>query len=725
MTVSQRISIVSFSLLAIIFAFFAFALPTYAATVTVTTTDFYGADGCGLSDALRSIKAGENYGGCIADETNSYGAEDAILFNIPGVGSHVIDVDNRDIVIDFPVIIDGTSQSGATCGTTNNFSDRVINIQIQNFRSFDFVAASAGSVVRGLSIFHGSASASRLVYVYDTSNITFECNYLGLDATGNTAYDEGDRLLVLDIIESSDITIGGNARSLGNVIAGADFDFFAETIRLGQVSDITIQNNRIGMGSGSSPNIYSSLGDHIELCRQDSCGGWYEVSSNIYILNNEFRNENSTAMVLSGNNMIIADNYIIVENGGQGVFIRDSLESHSSIRGNIIVSTQPVFGNHIGIFIDGSSHIEIVDNDISGFFTALNIFEASSDIYVYNNDFYASSFGVFMSFLSDVPGSSALNNVSILGNRIYNILGVTGLLSAGGGIEMFNITGNPPELQNPTAWEHFGPNVNDSFDADTGPNNFQNWPEILATTDNGDGTVSVQFTTDFQPGEYRIEFFRNSIFPESGHGEGEEFIDHINIEHAGQGPQSFTIDLPLSVGQHISSTATVIDEGTRWGFGPTSEFGNSFTVFFVVPPTPTRSSGGSVQQRVSNLVDMGKQQEAEQIKEQFPHLFGELTQTQKIQQLLIQIQQLQAILNQLTNNTPSPQTLVCTPALRIGSRGENVRILQSILNITADGIYGPQTANAVGIFQEKNNLTQDQIAGPKTCSALLSQAQNQ
>lgn len=65
--------------------------------------------------------------------------------------------------------------------------------------------------------------------------------------------------------------------------------------------------------------------------------------------------------------------------------------------------------------------------------------------------------------------------------------------------------------------------------------------------------------------------------------------------------------------------------------------------------------------------------------------------------------------------------------LRIGSRGEAVRDLQSELKQLGhyrgniDGIYGPITASAVKQFQRANRLQVDGIAGPETFGALYEQ----
>ena len=57
--------------------------------------------------------------------------------------------------------------------------------------------------------------------------------------------------------------------------------------------------------------------------------------------------------------------------------------------------------------------------------------------------------------------------------------------------------------------------------------------------------------------------------------------------------------------------------------------------------------------------------------------------------------------------------------LKYGSRGEEVKTLQRLLGIAADGIYGKQTEITVREFQRKNGLIADGIVGPKTWLLIL------
>lgn len=56
--------------------------------------------------------------------------------------------------------------------------------------------------------------------------------------------------------------------------------------------------------------------------------------------------------------------------------------------------------------------------------------------------------------------------------------------------------------------------------------------------------------------------------------------------------------------------------------------------------------------------------------------------------------------------------------LRNGSRGNDVKLLQSFLGITSDGIFGEITQRAVQSWQSQNGLTADGIVGPKTKAAM-------
>lgn len=73
----------------------------------------------------------------------------------------------------------------------------------------------------------------------------------------------------------------------------------------------------------------------------------------------------------------------------------------------------------------------------------------------------------------------------------------------------------------------------------------------------------------------------------------------------------------------------------------------------------------------------------------------------------------------LAHDSGAPDRAAVTSVyLDRGDRGAEVRELQQALEISADGIFGPQTDRAVRAFQERNGLQVDGIAGPVTLHAL-------
>ena len=56
--------------------------------------------------------------------------------------------------------------------------------------------------------------------------------------------------------------------------------------------------------------------------------------------------------------------------------------------------------------------------------------------------------------------------------------------------------------------------------------------------------------------------------------------------------------------------------------------------------------------------------------------------------------------------------------LKLGSRGNEVKVLQEKLNLKADGIFGPLTEEAIKDFQRSNGLEVDGIVGANTLSKL-------
>lgn len=73
----------------------------------------------------------------------------------------------------------------------------------------------------------------------------------------------------------------------------------------------------------------------------------------------------------------------------------------------------------------------------------------------------------------------------------------------------------------------------------------------------------------------------------------------------------------------------------------------------------------------------------------------------------------------IVDGIAGPKTLAAAPMVSQGAQGNITKWIQQKLSITADGIFGPQTKQAVINFQRSNNLAADGIVGPNTWRKLL------
>jgi len=112
-----------------------------------------------------------------------------------------------------------------------------------------------------------------------------------------------------------------------------------------------------------------------------------------------------------------------------------------------------------------------------------------------------------------------------------------------------------------------GVTPNDPGDADTGPNDLQNYPELAAALPLV-GQLYIEGALNSRPGTaYDLEFFLSDACNASGHGEGLESIESVAVTTDGSGAASLGLTLIANVlpGDVVSATATDPN-------GSTSEF---------------------------------------------------------------------------------------------------------------------------------------------------------
>ena len=94
--------------------------------------------------------------------------------------------------------------------------------------------------------------------------------------------------------------------------------------------------------------------------------------------------------------------------------------------------------------------------------------------------------------------------------------------------------------------------MNDTGDADTGPNELQNFPSITSTTSSSvSGTLSSTASTAFD-----LDFYASPSCSLAGFGEGKTYLGSATRTTDGGGNVSFTVSLTIPAGQVVTATAT-------------------------------------------------------------------------------------------------------------------------------------------------------------------------
>jgi hypothetical protein len=112
-----------------------------------------------------------------------------------------------------------------------------------------------------------------------------------------------------------------------------------------------------------------------------------------------------------------------------------------------------------------------------------------------------------------------------------------------------------------------GPTANDGTDADTGPNELQNFPVITSALTSGDTTTVAGTLQGASNSVFQIDFFLGSEIGPAGSSERQRYLGSATVVVDTTGRVDFSIALPQPVLAGQSITATATDAG-----GNTSEF---------------------------------------------------------------------------------------------------------------------------------------------------------
>ncbi len=382
-----------------------------------------------------------------------------------------------------------------------------------------------------------------MIYYGQTSENYVVGNYIGTDATGNTAMPNATGIC-LDAASNHNY-IYDNVLS-GNVSYGiflvTNGTYYNE-----------VKRNRIGTNAAGSAAIPNDVGLLIAVgARYNIVGGSSFADAN----------------VISGNRY-------------EGIEVADNLTSYNEISHNYIgtdLTGSSAIPNLNGIGFASFPSRNTVDNNVISGNTALGIilYEYADSNVVTNNFIGTGADGI-----SDLGNGQA--GIAIANGASHNRIGEpgkgnviayndsSGVVLTDSGTVNNTISGNSIFSNNYLGIEIFPPSVNenDAGDMDEGANNQMNFPVIISSKRNaGTGNTIVRGTLDTQnPNQAVVELFKAASEPLLHHGEGMTYLGSATPDAAGTWAVMVS---GLAAGDTITATAT----GES---GSTSEFSLNFT----------------------------------------------------------------------------------------------------------------------------------------------------
>lgn len=421
------------------------------------------------------------------------------------------------------------------------------------------------------------------IEVRTASNVTIQGNSIALALA---------RGIVLDNVTGA--TIGGTASTQGNSIGGNGTD------------GIVIRNNSSNVTiTGNLIRPLATIGGTLD---NGGHGIWLENTTNVNIGNGNasgrnviagnrrrgiFGNGTNSGTTINGNYIgtDLTGNAAVTNGQSEGTTTRDAIVFDSfgivnnlAILNNVIggysaalielwISTTngvTIQGNNIGVGADGTSQIVSGNIEdliyIGGGSSHSNIVIGGSSAGQGNTIAFSSRSGIRLETIG--------SNLQVIGNTIRNNTrnGIYLVNSTRAAIIGNNIYAN--SLIGIDLGEN-GVTANDAGDGDLWANDQLNFPVLSNVRATGSNQLIYSFTLDVPAAAsgYRVEFFANSAADPSGFGEGERYLGHVDIAHAG-GVRTFTGTLttlqPVSVGDIISATTTRRTAGGSWDIS--SEF---------------------------------------------------------------------------------------------------------------------------------------------------------
>jgi parallel beta-helix repeat protein len=543
--------------------------PAHAATFAVNNTNNAGAG------SLRAA----------ITAANGTAAPDTIEFAIPGNGVHTITPVVALPQISQPVSIEGYTQPGSSAAALG-------------VPAVPTIVINGVNVVRGLDI-TGNGVEVRGLVIRDTqgdgivvsgSNNVIAGNYLGLNAAG--VVGNPNAFHGVHVSAGTNNRVGGPAVEDRNVIAsntaGEVFVFAGNNQRIEGNYLGTDETGKVAIGGGGGVVLQSAFNSVEDNVIASELVGVLVKGNNNTVLGNKLGTGvqglaalgNLTGVdVLGGDFNVIEDN-LVSGNLLSGVALAAdgaNPAQDNTVQDNLIGVN--AFGtaalpNGTGVTLNASNDNTLTGNVISG--------NSGDGVLILDPDTANAPDADDNRLEENTIGQPGLgnggsgvridggdqNHVGDPGNTIADngVDGVTVVAGIGNAIRKNSILDNGALGIDLGA---NGPTPNDFLDLDVGPNQLQNDPEII-------GASPVQFTWELHSVPmtvYRLDFFVSDTCDPSGSGEGETFLDSIEVTTNNNGfvnNQTVTA-IPAGAGKQVTMTATRLT-GPGGASRSTSEF---------------------------------------------------------------------------------------------------------------------------------------------------------
>ncbi len=534
-------------------------------------------------------------------------------------------------------VLSGNTQYGIFITDSNTTG----NVVIGNYLGTDATGSNAVPNVKSGVIIGGSAygniigstnSAGRNVlsgnneygiYLSDTTGNVILGNYLGVNASGETALPNA--LSGVALFGGTQNIIGGTTAGAGNVLSGnTNYGIDARSPAIANL----VQGNLIGLdakGTNAIANLFGGvhLGSGIQ---SNTIGGTITGARNVISGNDTaevfFTDAGTSGNLIEGNYIgtdITGTNAIPNSSSGTGIYIPGGGAPGNIIGGTVPGAGNVISGNYYGIYVAGPGN---GGNLIEGNYIGLSpdgtyaVGSAFSDIILFggttNNiiggttagagNVISGAFGYGI-YITDIgtSGNQVLGNIigadrtgtNALGNGYANLriqVGATnnviGGIGAGAGnvIAFANgagvaVTDNGTTnntIRGNSIFSNGGLGIDLNDDGVTlnnpvgtpGPNNLQNFPVLTNAYGLGGSTVVMGKLNSAASQPFFIDVYRNLAADPSGYGQGQYYLGTVSVTTDGSGNASFvfTNNTGNYTGQQISATATAAN-------GDTSEFG--------------------------------------------------------------------------------------------------------------------------------------------------------